>query len=566
MDPVISGVLGPATPGEVAGRLESMVQAAVDALRVEGLLGDHRKVLRGAGWDHVLVTTSYSGIGCAEAALSWIRDAFQDAGVSLAVRFHAATDISAVCRKALASHVPGSRPEHIFGNVEDCVPAGAIAAMYAMAAMYRARITARTAAARQAKGMEHASAVRRAEVQRLGERFLAKATKLVAEHEFDLGATGWCHVHERQCPLAPTRPQSHHALLLEVAGSTCVAWSSMGLRWGWLDPSAVPCLAWTRWMRARRPHIIIHENTPRFDVQQLLALLGPDLYVAVSQVTSPHDFGVPTRRWRPYTLLVRRDAGPAGGVALACWRRGPSKDHDGGTVLAATQCGPDAHDAVCLEGRLRSSTFSFDRQGGLARLFFSQPLLDASRAYLIALADQVRSYSAGRLRQRCFGHDTGETQAGDDEGVATELLIPPCARAHLLEYERLRAAAAAQGQPVADLVCLLQSPHHTGTSRNSLWAPPLLRNTCLYSLQRRRLVLPAETCLIQGIPTRSLISGTAGRRSPFEEPVESMATEGQLRGLLGNAMHLCQVGGASLIALCLAAELGWETSAGAPRD
>ncbi|MCP4240020.1 MAG: hypothetical protein GY772_05620, partial [bacterium] len=339
--PATFGAQGPATAGAVLCRLDSMVQAAAHTLHEEGLLGDCRRDLRGGGWDHVVVTTSYSGIGCAEAALAWIRDAFQDAGVSLALHFHSATDISAVCRKVLASHVRGSRPEHIFGNVQASVPASTIARLEAMGAIYRERITARVSAARLAKGMEHASDVRRAEVQRLGDKFAEKATKLLAEHELDLGAIGWCHVHEKECPLAPSTARSGRALFLEVAGTTCVAWSSMGLRWGWLDPSAVPCLAWSFWMRARRPDIIIHENTPRFDLERLLALLGPELHAAVSQLTSPDDFGVPTRRWSRYALLFRRDDDEmSGGVAPACWRRGPGRGAAAGASVAARQGGP----------------------------------------------------------------------------------------------------------------------------------------------------------------------------------------------------------------------------------
>ncbi|MCP4238966.1 MAG: hypothetical protein GY772_00195, partial [bacterium] len=293
-------------------------------------------------------------------------------------------------------------------------------------------------------------------------------------------------------------------------------------------------------MRARRPDIIIHENTPRFDLDRLLALLGPELYAAVSQLTSPDDFGVPTRRQRRYTLFFRRDGDEmSGGVAPACWRRGPGRGAAAGASVAARQGGPEADDPdpTYLDRHLRSSNFSFDRRGGLARLFFCRPLLDASHAYLIAPPEEICSHSAGRLRQRYFGHDAGDSLLGGDDGVATELLIPPCARAHLLEYERLRTGAMAEGRPAPDLVCLLQSPHYSG-STNHL-APPLLRNTLLYSLQRRRLVLPAETCLIQGIPAPSLISDLA-HRSPFQVPLESLVTEGQLRSLLGNAMHLCQ--------------------------
>ena len=81
-------------------------------------------------------------------------------------------------------------------------------------------------------------------------------------------------------------------LLLEIAGSPCVGFTTMGAVWGFLDTSCLAFLAWIYIMRSVRPHIIIHECTKGFPHQDLDMLLneGFDVrYIIESIVTCMTD-------------------------------------------------------------------------------------------------------------------------------------------------------------------------------------------------------------------------------------------------------------------------------------
>ncbi len=556
--------VGPATASQVASRLETMIQEAATEWRRSGIIPeqDGEEAVRGAGWDHVVVTSSYSGMGCPEAALAWIRDALKDVGIALDVRFHGASDVSGVCRKVLRLHKPGSRAEHIFSDVQSLFPEEKRRTLEKLGKRYRDQVKASTKAAESAKGSEVAASVYRVETRRLGEKFFTRARQLLAEHTFDLSVRVWCDAHQRLCPFAPPVSEAP-SLELEVAGTTCVAWSSMGSSWGWLDPSAVPCLVWCFWMRARRPHLIIHENTPRFDVGKLLSVLGSEAYAAASGVTSPADFGVPARRKRRYTVLCRVPEG------AARWRGPGMAEERGGVAPSYPRCpcgstsGGGAAGGLEVDGEAHAENWNWISEGDFQarvwdslRCFFRQPILDCSAAFLVAAPGQVDSFLTARARRRNFGHD-GDVRR-DDGGVAPgrdvlapadDLLLPPCGRAHLRAYKEYAAGGAD-----LDFVYLLQSPYQSKPSCSAT-APPLLRHTLLYSVRKERLVLPAELCLIQGIPSPSLMESEVSRRYPFEVALESCVTEGELRSLLGNGMHLCQSGGACLAAVRVAMEI-----------
>eukprot|EP00975_Prorocentrum_lima_P051535 10792944-Prorocentrum_lima.AAC.1 len=48
----------------------------------------------------------------------------------------------------------------------------------------------------------------------------------------------------------------------EIAGTACAAFSQLGQRKGWIHASSLLCLVWVHLMKAIKPGITIHENSP----------------------------------------------------------------------------------------------------------------------------------------------------------------------------------------------------------------------------------------------------------------------------------------------------------------
>jgi hypothetical protein len=105
------------------------------------------------------------------------------------------------------------------------------------------------------------------------------------------------------------------------------------------------------------------------------------------------------------------------------------------------------------------------------------------------------------------------------------------------------------------MVSLSQSPFHIQHNKLSACAPVLVRNSLLYSMAKKRLVLPTEALQMQGLPVPALLAGSPDLAAqwPFRCNLEDIMTESQLRGVTGNGMHICQVGSALLLALAMVA-------------
>ena len=67
----------------------------------------------------IWLTSSYSGMGCAEAAACAACRHLADRGVNVNVRAHSATDYAPLCRQVLRNHNAHSAPAHIMANILD---------------------------------------------------------------------------------------------------------------------------------------------------------------------------------------------------------------------------------------------------------------------------------------------------------------------------------------------------------------------------------------------------------------------------------------------------------------
>jgi site-specific DNA-cytosine methylase len=99
-----------------------------------------------------------------------------------------------------------------------------------------------------------------------------------------LDTAGYCSRHGRSCQLP--RPA------LDVSGSPCTPWSSVGHRGGRASPVTCLFLTWCQWARHVQPLVLIHENVVGWDPTTIDECLG-DLYDCVTLRTAPADAGFP---------------------------------------------------------------------------------------------------------------------------------------------------------------------------------------------------------------------------------------------------------------------------------
>ena len=106
-----------------------------------------------------------------------------------------------------------------------------------------------------------------------------------------------CQAHGAQCFRLDARPD------VDISGSPCEAWSSMGKRKGASSHQTVLFLVWARWVRAACPLVLIHENVMGFKIDLFEKVLG-DLYEVVRLAVKPcHAAFQHVKRPRAYFVL-----------------------------------------------------------------------------------------------------------------------------------------------------------------------------------------------------------------------------------------------------------------------
>jgi site-specific DNA-cytosine methylase len=509
----------------------------------------------------VVVTTTYSGMGCAEMVCPMISSAWASLGAQVSFKLYSATDVDATCRRVLQCHKEDSQPEHVFGDVLERIPKALRDSLIRKGERLRALLAARACEAeRQGMQVDALSAYKAEQTKRLGLKYVAAVKAAFRQRVFSLDQECWCHRHRRMCQTCPvaraesasnrcgptpgfspgrqTPGEAKGALHIEIAGTTCVAWSSMGAGQGWLRESSLPCLVWCHWVLHSEPDIVIHECTRSFDQSLLQDILGSK-YVVESAVTTPTDFGIPANRHRKYTLcrLKRRIA------ALVA----PSA-----SSRAEGLCGRGkSHAQQSLRGGgnlpAHVSTFQYNRSNLLSA--FARNTLLAADIYLCAPDDMVRTWAAGLAQKR---HATVSA-----DGSFSEFLLPPGQRVRLEEYQRRHEKTNTDGNAVS-IVNLMQSPSRFSSPKLDVCVPALLRGSHLFCLSphARRPFLAEEHLVMQGIPLANMLPPTSRHSQffPFNVRVDELMTETQVRRFAGNGMHLSQVGNTLMFALAGVAE------------
>lgn len=322
---------GPETLEEALLILGGVARNIVDAAEAHGV--DLSRAQPGALGKKVFLTTSYSGWGCAEVGMSHsVRHLLASGAAVPEVVSHSATDCSQTCRKALRSHKADSAPRHVLRDLLERIPAELRDRLLGAARQHRRSITERCN--REAAG----PAARKQMVESAGLDWVRTARLELSALVFSRDARFRCDRHPtRRCCAAPPATQSD--FWLEVAGTTCIAWSTMSTSsWGWLDPSGLPCLVWCYWVLGNEPDCVAHEIVAtKYRPDIMIDILAPK-FVANSILSSPTFWGLPASRRRRYTVFLHR------GLALKAGRvpRFLPADRPGApSDIAAQLLGPD---------------------------------------------------------------------------------------------------------------------------------------------------------------------------------------------------------------------------------
>jgi hypothetical protein len=343
----------------------------------------------------------------------------------------------------------------------------------------------------------------------------------------EFAAEAYCAIHDGMCPVSPrASPILRDLPWIEGAGTICCPFSSMSSSPNWCGESTLVTLSWAYCNRFHEPDRIIHECVAGFSEYVFKDILGEvrDTLKSVwakplhadaavcydmrSKVFSPSDLGIPTERRRRYATYE-----------LA----GPSP--------------------------LRSVCPSFED------LFFRRLLLDAS-VYMVApldmqLWDLRRRASEGRIATPDSPLVVDVLRRGDCENLEGYQCL-----ADKLELRTIDGL----WKPSVAIVNLSQRPEFFKMISTKC-VPALLRRSEVYDLVRDRLLTVAELWLVQGFPHPELAKqeDVGWGRFPFQSSLaQSAHGDGQCgmvslatqKSLIGNSMHIAQVGVWILFSMC----------------
>ena len=179
----------------------------------------------------ITVTTNYSGSGNAEESVVYgIGFVAIAMGRPVEVRCYSACDKQPASRAALLHHDPRSRPEHVFGEVLERAHPKVVRRLE------RSRVKWKAKAERALKSKQ--GLARSLGLRRFENWFLQEAGAILKDPVCNVKKKAWCFACNKMC--RPHPGFDDVGFTLEVAGSTCVAFSAMSkTAWGWLDESSV---------------------------------------------------------------------------------------------------------------------------------------------------------------------------------------------------------------------------------------------------------------------------------------------------------------------------------------
>ena len=240
----------------------------------------------------ISLVTDWSGTGAAEIGACFFQDDVKEVlGLQKdCFEFYRASDISKVCREVILSH--RSPPKHLMGDMLDRMPSDLKSELLDLLVEYKRRLRKR----KRNNG-------RTGLVRELGRAFIKEAWKLTKKALPRFHRTAHCYICNKQCPIYPKRTGG---LVIAFVGNTCLPWSSMGNRMGWLDDCSLEYLQFMGEITVAKVDMFVNECTRTFDhvaVQEMLK----DTMILEAAMTDPAMEGVPAHRPRLYVRGYRRE-------------------------------------------------------------------------------------------------------------------------------------------------------------------------------------------------------------------------------------------------------------------
>ena len=434
----------------------------------------------------VIMTTSYSGQGTAEACGPQVQDAC--AGRT-GFTVHSACDYNRIARKALLAHSCRSAPAHVFEDIMRRVHPDCAEQLVSLQRRLQAQLQSQCAGQRTTKKFREA-------VTRLGEEMAQEAGKILDAACFLEQAP--CARGGQHCCLKPARAGR---LWVELAGVTCTAFSNFGSKLRWVDPSAVPCLVWCYWCRPTAPDIILVECVSEFEAACLEAILSD--YAFLKVIFCPTTLGIPSRRKRFYGAFVNKRS-------------------------LAIDSGLPAEDTSFLFHSIFARSLRLD--GGI---------------YLRANEDTMLRYW-----QHCAAQRGLEVSEHDLARMNRSALLDPAHRVRLQGYiaEAQRHGISDSDHLFCNVMQTVGFVNCSARHRGLF--PTLMRNSVLVDCGRQagggRPVHPLEHYAAMGFPVLLPPEAVANAYCPFPQLLDLSAPESltfrEMRHLTGNGMHCAAVG------------------------
>lgn len=223
---------GPRTLAETLDALGPMVNAIVSHLKL--CLGQQGYSEFGnASWKKIVLTTTYSGMDFPGTTMSMLKEHFLQAGVNFEFELYAATDIDKACRQALLSKK--DPPAHVFGSILHRIPTATWQNLQIELESHRYKVMQKLSQLTDAeKGDRRFLTTTRAKlIQEHSQQFVRHAQLHLAQVDMSAFERSWCYSCQQVCSAKPKRDPN--CLYVEVAGTTCVAYSLMSAT-KWMTP------------------------------------------------------------------------------------------------------------------------------------------------------------------------------------------------------------------------------------------------------------------------------------------------------------------------------------------
>ena len=209
----------------------------------------------------IILSTDYSGAGTVELAMAMIHQgllesASDSCASSLAdpwCIYWRACDIDAICRYVLQQHPETSRPKHIMGDILDRCNLTKLMTQ----CLHQAEEKFQIAVAAEAVG-SNAGKSRNTLLKEHGRRYAEECWAALLRKSCK--GQLYCQVCDGHCDVHPSESDRAGRRYLIAGGNTCISWSTLGQRMGWLHLATAVFLVWLRDLLNARPED--NENIP----------------------------------------------------------------------------------------------------------------------------------------------------------------------------------------------------------------------------------------------------------------------------------------------------------------